>query len=132
MKGEIRGTMNAPDFKPSDVDMEGSFPPFVDTFKKTEAEVCAALLVRTCLVKGDEWQALDWSDIASQIRADVAAKVEPIFSLATNPFAIPDVHRLIKDGYAEWRPEGQLRIVGFTEKGFEALRKWVRPERKSA
>jgi len=118
-----------PDYLPSAVNLDGSFPPLLATFKKTESEIAAAYIIRTLQLSGDAWRPVAFPEIAARLRADVEAKNEPWAALAHNPFARPDVHRLIEDGFAEWY-EG---VVGgsaqFTEKGFEALRKWVRSRR---
>ena len=110
------------------MDLNGSFPPLVGTFKKTEAEVAAAYIVRTLQMDGDSWHAVVSTDIAAQLRADLEAQIEPWASLAQNPFARPDVHRLVADGFAEWTEEGDSSPIRFTEKGIEALRRWVRPK----
>lgn len=122
--------MNAPtvpEFKPSQVDLDGSFPPLCDTFRKTEAEVCAAWLVRTCALDGDAWRPLTFVEVRDRMRADMDSKVDPWGALVLNPFARPDPHRLVGDGFAEWIGEEETeRQVQFTAAGFDALRKWVR------
>jgi len=114
------------DFKPSEVNLAGSCPPLVGTFRKTEAEVCAAWLIRTCSLSGDEWRPLTWEEVRARMVADIGAGNDWGL-LARNPFARPDPDRLVSDGFAEWVGEDgpELRLQ-FTATGYEALRKWVK------
>lgn len=113
------------DFKPSQIAIDTPMP-FTDTFKKSEAEVAAALIVIACAQRlGDAWMPVMPNTIGDLIRSDPAVR-----KWLSNPFVRPDVHRLIADGFAEWvgeKPERGDRAVRFTDKGFEALRRWVKP-----
>lgn len=106
--------------KPSEVDLCASFPPLVGTMGRTEVEIAAALLVRACQVGGDAWQDVSTATLAEVITADLAAKREPFTSINRNPFCRPDVHDLVKRGFAEWvgEPGGALR---FTQRGVAAM-----------
>lgn len=123
----------SPTFKPSEVSLVGSFPPFVATFKRSEAEMAAALLVRTMAETGDEWRAVALPEIAKVLKADVANKLEPWLSFSTNPFFRPDFLRLVSDGFCDWKHGGDApvtdpeRLLEFTVLGLDALRRWVRP-----
>ena len=107
-------------FKPSDVNLCASFPPLVATMGRTEAEIAAALLVRVCQVNGDTWQDIDVVLLSTVIKSDLEAKREPFASLNRNPFCRPDVHDLVKRGFAEWvgDPGQTLR---FTQQGLDVL-----------
>lgn len=123
-----------PDYKPSAVDLFGSFPPLCATFDHSEAEAMGALMCRALDVLGDEWRPIGWSELIGVIRADVAAaKDNPeattigklMLDMSRNPFVRPDPHDLVKRGFAAWTdaPGG---LLAFTEIGFERLRRWVR------
>lgn len=117
---------HAPDYLPSQVMLNASFPPLVATMKRTEREIAAALIVRACQVHGDRWQAVSPKLIGETLQADVAARTEPMASLSSNPFARPDFHSLVAEGYAS----GDLAThapLELTEKAFEAMRRWVSP-----
>lgn len=118
-------------FKPSQANLNWGFPPLVGTFKKTEAEVAASLMVRACVLGGDVWQAVTPSDIVRAIQHDIDGKINPIFDMSTNPFCRPDFDRLVKDGYAEFSgdPESEGRPIAFTQVGLEAMSKWTRDMR---
>jgi hypothetical protein len=120
-------------FKPSQVDLFGSFPPLVGTFDKTEAEVMAAFMCRAMGANGDEWRAIEWREIATVLKSDIAAGADGaagglpglMTALLGNPFARPDVHALVKGGFVAWvGAEGGP--VEFTDLGFARLEKWVR------
>lgn len=121
-----------PTFKPSDVEFHG-YPPFVATFKRCEAEMAAALLVRTMQATGNEWRAVSLPEIGKVLKADVDAESEPWKSFSTNPFFRPDFHRLVSDGFCAWAHGGERpvtepdRLLEFTALGIAALRRWVRP-----
>lgn len=111
------------DFKPSEVAFDArSYLPFVGTFRKTEAEVAAAILVRACHFHGDSWQPISFAMAKSAMLADAEAKREPFASWLTNPFARPDIYRLEADGFVEKVGDAHQ----FTAPAFEAMRRWVR------
>jgi hypothetical protein len=115
-----------PGFKPSNVDLFGSFPPLVGTMGRVETEVAAALLVRVCQAREDTWQEIDPAAIA-EVAADVETKW--VSSLIRNPFFKPSFHELITRGFAEWVGEATAESAGpmrFTAVGLAALKKWVR------
>lgn len=112
------------DFKPSQIVIDTPMP-FIDTFKKSEAEVAAALIVLASVRGGGEWAPVFPHEIGELIRSDPAVR-----EWLSNTFVRPDVYRLIADGFAEWvgeKPERGDRAVRLTDKGLEALRRWVRP-----
>lgn len=128
------------DFKPSDVNLLGSFPPFVATFDKTECECAAFYLVHALALGGDTWRAISWPEIGAVIRADIAACDPPspdspkptslqelVRDLSNNPFARPDFFKLVDKGYARWLGEpGGTTPLELTAEGLERLRRWVR------
>ncbi len=115
-------------FKPSDVNLLGSFPPLVGTMGRSEREAAAALIVRTCQVNGDIWAPVMPLDCGKMLEADIEARAEPFYTLNRNPVFRPDVNDLVSAGYASWFngsfPKGG---VEFTSKGLAALLRWVTP-----
>lgn len=111
-------------FKPSDVDLRSSYPPLVGSMGSTEAEIAAAMIVRTCQVNGDAWQDVPAPMIGKVIKNDIAAMIEPFHSLNGNPFCRPSIQRLVDSGCAEWVGEPG-RVIRFTRKGLEGLEKHV-------
>jgi hypothetical protein len=110
-------------YKPSQVVLYA--PPLVGTMHKAESEFGAAMIVRALAKRGDEWRPIPSAEVFEVAREDDKSD-DPIWSkLYKNPFFKPDVHKLIADGYARW-VEVETQTVEFTEKGFEAMRKWVR------
>jgi len=97
--------------KPSEVVLR--VPPLHGIFGKAEAEWVAALIVRACQLQGDEWKAVTAADIGAAMRADIAAKTEPLASLTRNPFFRPDVWQLIERGFARWvgEPGGAAELL---------------------
>lgn len=111
-------------FKPSDVNLCDSFSPLCNTMGHTEAELAAMLLVRACQECGDAWQDIDARMLGAVIKADVAARREPLYGMNHNPFCRPDMYDLVRRGCAEW--VGELgTVLRFTQKGFDGLRKVV-------
>lgn len=108
-----------PNYKPSQVALEGSFPPLCGTMHKTELECTAAMLVRACQVNGDKWQAIE----PKQLGELLLAKDELVVTICSNPFISPAYYDLVEKGYAVFESGNAL---AFTEKGYEAMRKWVR------
>lgn len=119
--------MTAIDFKPSDVKLEACFPPLTDTLGRVEREAAATLIVRVCQIKGDVWQPVMPKEIGEILKADREAKIEPLASLATSPFWRPDIFDCVELGFARWIDGDDGKgPVELTEKGLEALRRWVR------
>lgn len=114
--------MNPPSFRPSQVAL--SVPPLTGTMGRSEREHAATLLLRALVREGDTWQALAPPQIGLAIRADLEERVEPISALSRNPFFRPDIPDLVAAGFAEFDRE---RRISFTDKGLEALSRWVRP-----
>lgn len=116
-------------FKPSDISLTHSFPPLVDTMRKTEAENAAFLIIRTLVRNGDEWKPIGPKDIGLTIKLDLEEKCEPMTALSRNPFFRPDFRRLVADGFAQWlgNPNEKHCPIEFTEKGIEAFRSYVIP-----
>lgn len=117
------------DFKPSDVDLSGSFPPLAATMGRVEREAAATLIVRACQVKGDAWGPVLPREVGEAWRTDREAGREPLASLASNPFWRPDVGECVAHGFARWLgDDGEDRSapVELTEKGLQAISRWVR------
>jgi hypothetical protein len=112
------------EFKPSDVRIDAI--PFVNTFRRAEAEAAAAVLVRACVVHGDEWAYRTGPELAAVLKADVEAKLEPFAALARNPFFRPSLHALVSGGFAEWVDGLDPEPIRFTAVGLEQLRRFVR------
>ncbi len=114
------------DFKPSAVNLGGSYPPLCDTFGRSEAEAAATLIVLACVELGDAWIPVGPETIGRLIEGARTSRTEPLYSLSRNPFWHPDIWELIKRGAAEWVGEpGDHGVVQFTEAGLERLRRWV-------
>lgn len=111
--------MTTPDFKPSEIFLNRWL---VNTFKKAEGEQAALILIRYCVQHDDSWQAMPGEAIAATLLHDVNEKVEPICSFVTNPFFNPQAWWLVEEGFAHYPSDDHIE---FTEKGYEALRKWV-------
>jgi hypothetical protein len=111
-----------PGFKPSQVVMWVPLP-FVDTFKKAEAEVAAAYMVAALVLSGDEWRGVLPVECGQALKAHGD---DPAYSWMTNPFCPPDFWKLVELGFAEFVGEGAKgRPVRFTSGGLDALRRWV-------
>jgi hypothetical protein len=103
------------DFKPSDVVL--GIPPLCGTMGKSEIEVAAAIVVRALAIHGDAWRELTEAEMQRAIDGDPY-----IDSLARDPFLNADFCGLRHHGYGT-----EPNCYGLTEKGIEAIRKWVRP-----
>lgn len=115
-------SVDAIDFAPSAVKYDArSYLPFVGTFNKGEAEVAAAMLVRACEFHGDRWQPITFAHVKEALKHDVDTKREPFATWMRNPFARPDIHRLVADGFVAEVGDAHA----FTAKAFEAMRRWV-------
>lgn len=113
-------------FKPSEVVLRPVIP-LMATMGRAERELAAAMIVRTCAVKGDAWQPVGPATIGEVIRADLDAKLEPWTGLNSNPFCpSPDFRDLVKHGFARWTAGDDKGPLELTAKGIEALRRWVR------
>lgn len=103
------------DFKPHDVVI--SVPcPLAGTMGRVEVEFAASMIVRGLQENGNDWKPIAWPDIARVLRADIASRRDPFFSLCTNPFLRPDVDDLIKRGFGRWVVERPQSVVEFTAK----------------
>jgi hypothetical protein len=120
-----------PAFKPSQVFLN-TVPPLTATMGRSEREHAAALLVRTCQVKGDAWQPVTPAMLGEVLRADLGAQVEPWNSLNRNPFFRPDFHDLVAAGFARWGDDTVKGPLELTELGIESLRRWVRATQEEA
>lgn len=79
-----------------------AIPPLTATLGSAELEHAAALLVRYCQIRGDRWQAVHWDDLELALREDLAAKIEPMWSLLRNPFFSPQFDALVEKQWAAW------------------------------
>jgi len=120
--------------KPSDVRLwwRDAIIPLLGLFRRAEYEYAAALLVRACVVNGDEWKPQMPRDIGTIMRADIERNEDGqgyLKTLASNPFCRPDFWGLVKEGFAEFLGDPEKGApVQFTEKGLEQLRKTCREE----
>lgn len=106
------------DFKPSAVKLNRSFPPLVGVFGKVEAEIAAAVIVRALAADGDEWKTIDLGLVSSTLKKAVKDGVEPFASMSSNPFCKPDIHELVRLGFAVWVTDEHVR---FTDEGIREL-----------
>lgn len=111
-------------YRPSQVNLHGSFPPLCATMKRSEREAAAALLVRSLAARGDQFRAITRQELGEVIVADLEAEREPWRSVGRNPFFRPDFCDLVKAGYARWVGADAIE---FTAEGVEAMRRWVVP-----
>lgn len=109
-------------FRPSEIVLAQPIP-LVDTFRSSEREAAATVLVRACDRLGDEWQFISHDDFLRTLQHDRAESREPICYLTHNPFWYPDLVALVDAGYAMKTGERYC----FTDIGYRALSKWVRP-----
>jgi len=113
------------DFLPSQVYL--GVPPLVGTMRKSEIEGAAALVIATCAVNGDAWQAVTPKLIGELLRGALEAKTEPWASLNRNPFFRPDIRALAASEYGRWTSETEdPSPIELTKKGLFALSRWVR------
>lgn len=113
------------DYDPADVVL--GTPPLGATMQKCETECAAGVLVRILQVRGEGWGAIRLKDMGRILDDQLNAQTEPIASWGRNPFFRPDFQALLKQGYAaEIGDTDDTRSVVFTDKGFEAMRRWVR------
>ena len=117
------------DFKPSDVNLCGSFPPLVATYGRTDLEVTAAVIVRVLSEMGNTWRALEWSDVITVLTADLAEehpspRARLMRDIVRNPFLRIAPAYLVEKGFAEWVDEPGA-AVAFTADGLERLRRWA-------
>lgn len=117
-------------FKPSEVNILGSFPPLCATMGKTEAEVAAALLVDYLALNGDDWGPATPKQLGEHLQnssMNRGTDRDPWPSIIRNPFAQPSFGELVMRGFATWQSNGIVWMsVTFTATGIEAMRKWVR------
>ena len=115
--------MTEPDFTPSQVDLTPI--PLVGTFKHSEAEGAATLLIRAMVEHGNKWQPILPKQIGTTMKADMEDSDSTLFAMKENPFwRADDFDSLIKEGFARFtEPELERRSpIEFTEKGLSRLR----------
>ena len=98
--------------------------PFPGTFGSVEAELMAALYVKTCVRRGDMWAPQDLESLRDTVRQGVYTD-RFVRELVENPFLRLDIQRLVEETDAAHLVEG---VLTFTEAGFERLRRWYRPQ----
>lgn len=114
------------DFKPSQVALDVTVVPLLDTFGQAEVEAAAAWIVLGLQKTVDDWQPIAPLDVARTVRNHLGRKG---YGWLSNPFLVPHFDALIEGGFARWvgpESEGRKRPVELTEIGIERLRKWVR------
>jgi hypothetical protein len=113
--------------KPSDISLRTSYPPLVDTMGKSELEIAAAMLVRTCQLQGDEFAPKEPRQIGEALKHDAESNppIEPLASLARIPVAIvcPDFRGLVAAGFARWTTGDEHAPIEFTQSGLDAISK---------
>jgi hypothetical protein len=116
--------------KPSDVVLV--VPPLTGTMKKAESEQAAALIIHVCAMLGDKWQPVTFGEIQTAIEAALASGTPTrrerwLRDMVSNPFVRPDVHRLVRDGFAErLSPDGFPLVIRLTQKALGAIEScWV-------
>lgn len=112
-------------FLPSQVMLTSS--PLVATMDHAEREFAAALIVRACQVLGDTWQPVELRDLGQVMKADVEQGHEPMASFKDNLFFNPNFDLLADGVYGRWLDVPRESAIELTERGIEALRRWVTP-----
>jgi hypothetical protein len=115
--------VSAPTFKPSAVVL--TTPPFTGTFRKTEIEIAAGLIVCALAHTGDTWRALPARELGATLERLLSEAVEPIKSWARNPFMRPDFAGLVAGGFATRGGDDGNQTLELTPAAFEALKRWV-------
>ncbi len=125
-KAISEGDLAKRSFKPSEVYI--GMPPLTASLKSSENEHAAALFVVALKKREDIWRAIKLSEIGEIIYEMITKKEEPAHSFLTNPFFNPDFRRLVKDGFARFLGDPDIKgcSVEFTTKGIEGMRKWIR------
>ena len=96
--------------------------PLAGLFGHPEADVAAALLVRSCTRGGDAFVAKHPRQIGKAMRADVTEGVEPWITMWRDPRApMPNFAMLVVKGFAEFLPKDGPPVQ-FTLVGLETLR----------
>lgn len=101
--------------------------PLVDTMRKAEAEIAAAMVVRTLHRRGNVWREVMLKEVGSVIGEEIDAGLPPFAELSRNPFVRPDFHELVDRGYAVINGEEGDATITFTDAGIAAMRRWQRP-----
>jgi hypothetical protein len=112
-------------FLPSQVMLSSS--PLVGTMDNSEREFAAALLVRACQVLGDAWKPVELRDLGQVMKSDVDQGHEPLTSFKANSFFNPNFDLFADGVYGRWLGVPRESALEFTERGIEALRRWVTP-----
>lgn len=109
--------------------------PLTDTFRRSEAECMAALMVRCMAVRGDAWRPVTLREVFETFTNDTMAQVQPWCRLSTNPYFKPDPIELCKRhldvrgssfSYATLSGDTGLdRSIEFTVHGYVALSRWT-------
>lgn len=111
------------DFKPSQVELV--VPPLVGTMGSAEIEQAASLIVRTCQVLGDRWQAVTFAQIANAMGIELVNRTQ-YSALLSNPYFRPNVWRAVDGGFVRWTAEPGKGPAELTRDGLEKIRRWVR------
>lgn len=125
-----RKRMNENRPKPSQVDTNrrGAMP-LAACFGRAEREIAAAIYIEACLARGDRWQPITPREFGETIRSLGRGEMGPAPSWVTLMAwgLVPDVPSLIENGWFE-AAGTETRAVSPTDKFFEAIAKYVRPE----
>lgn len=104
--------------------------PLGGTMQHAEAEQMAALVVRVCEARGDNWQPVSLEDVVAVWKEDAETKRQPGYEWSRCPFFRPDPHDLVARGFARWLADGRLEL---TTGALLAMWRWCkdaeRPER---
>lgn len=118
------------DFKPSQIDpFLRSALPFVATFNHSESEIFAAMLVGALATNGDEWKPIEPRAVGIWLRDVIMIdpeqkKIWEGFVAISRPYP----RTLVKEGFCRFiGADVDHAAIEFTEKGLEALRRWVAP-----
>lgn len=102
--------------------------PLAGLFGAPEADVAAALLVRSCTRGGDAFVAKHPRQIAKAMRADITDGLEPWITMWNDPHAPkPAFGLLVLKGFAEFVPEKDGPPVRFSVAGLMKLREVCEP-----
>ena len=106
--------------------MNSALPFCGSVFGRAEVEFAAALIVLACVDKSDTWMACTPREIGIAMKK---AGDGPLEHLRTNPIMPrPDFRDLVTRGFARFLgdPDTEGCPIEFTDRGFEAMRKFVR------
>lgn len=113
--------------RPSEIDTGRAWAvPFTACFKRTEAEIAAAIYVEACVARGDTWQPIVPRQFGETLRAlargEVVTPAPSWVTFVTRMGLVPDVLGLVEGG---WLSKGENEAVVPTDTFFAALTRYT-------